>query len=391
MMINSTMIRYVKANRARPLLHIIICLMLGYLFLGAMALSVMAAPLIHRIGAPLSHPWGMDFLDDRHLFVTERSGNLYLVDIMTGARQSLGNLPEIVASNQGGMLDVAVHRDPHNSDDTITLYLCYSRPSGEGSITAIDMAGFNGSALTNRKTIFKANNMNNGGLHYGCRLALDKTYLYASLGERGERHDAQNPALHAGAVIRLLHDGSIPQDNPKFSGKAEMAGWAPEIFTKGHRNPQGMAIRPETGALWVHEHGPRGGDEINIIQPGANYGWPEVSHGREYSGPSIGIGNSAPGLIDPVWVWTPSIAPSGMAFYKGAMFDYMNGHLLVGSLKFKRLYLVIIKDGKPVRESIMLDSTIGRIRDVAVSFDGSILLLSDEDEGGLFRIAEAGQ
>lgn len=345
--------------------------------------TVTAQPLIQRIGEPLSHPWGMDFLDDKTLLVTERVGQLYRVDLMTGNRTTVGNVPEVRAARQGGLLDVAVWRNSAASPPSI--YLCYSRPVNGGSVTAIDKAGFDGQTLTNRTTIFTANNPSESAIHYGCRLALNRSHLYASLGERGERDEAQHPALHAGAVIRLDHDGGVPVDNPK------LPGWAPELFSKGHRNPQGMAIHPKTGAVWTHEHGPRGGDEINMITAGANYGWPRVSHGREYYGPSIGSGTSAPGLADPLWVWTPSIAPSGMAFYRGKMFDYLNGQLLVGSLKFKRLYLVIFENGVPAREAVMLDGTIGRVRDVAVAFDGSILLLSDEDDGGLYRIAEAGQ
>ena len=221
--------------------------------------------------------------------------------------------------------------------------------------------------------------------HYGCRLALDNGYIYASLGERGERYDAQNPELHAGTIIRLHNDGRIPEENPN------RAGWAPEILSIGHRNPQGMAIHPNTGKIWTHEHGPRGGDEINIISAGTNYGWPTVSYGQEYIGGSIGIGTSAPGFVEPVWVWTPSIAPSGMAFYEGEMFPQFNGNLLVGSLKFHRLYLVKIVNGLPKSEFVILENVIGRVRDVDVAADGSILLLSDEVDGGLYRLSEVGQ
>ncbi|MDA8611217.1 PQQ-dependent sugar dehydrogenase, partial [Alphaproteobacteria bacterium] len=226
---------------------------------GGHIIPAAAAPLIQKIGAPLSHPWGMDFLDERHLFVTERSGNLYLVDLFTGTRNSIGNLPAIAAAQQGGLLDVVVfaNQDSQEKDDAI-IYLCYSLKIGSQTVTAIDRAGFDGTNLTNRKTIFQANNPTARAIHYGCRLVLDQTYLYASLGDRGDRHDAQDPSRHAGAIIRLLHDGSIPADNPK------QAGWAPELFSKGHRNPQGLAINPETGVIWAHEHGPRGGDEINI-------------------------------------------------------------------------------------------------------------------------------
>ena len=342
-----------------------------------------AAPLIQQIGAKLSHPWGMDFLDDQHLFVTERGGNLYLVDLLTGERDTIVNVPTVQATRQGGMLDVAVHQNP--DENSVTVYLCYSLLIGDKTVTAIDKAKFDDADLTDRQTIFEANNHEISAIHYGCRLAIDQQYLYASLGDRGNRHDAQNPSLHGGAVIRLLHDGTPAPNNPNLQG------WAPEILSKGHRNPQGLAINPETGELWAHEHGPRGGDEINIISAGHNYGWPKVSHGKEYLGGSIGSGTSAPGLTDPVWVWTPSIAPSGMAFYKGDMFPFLNGHLLVGSLKFKQLYLVVLENGLPARESVMMDGAIGRVRDVAIAYDGSVLLLSDEEEGGLYRIAEAGQ
>ena len=252
-------------------------------------------------------------------------------------------------------------------------------------MTAIDRAQLVGSSLKNRRNLFLANNISRNAIHYGCRLVLDDNYIYASLGERGARYDAQDPAIHGGAIIRLHHDGSIPNDNPRLDG------WAPEIFSIGHRNPQGLAFHPSTGALWSHEHGPRGGDEINIITAGDNYGWPTVSHGKEYIGGSIGIGTSAPGLADPAWVWTPSIAPSGMAFYGGSMFPQLNGHLLVGSLKFKRLYLVQLSAGVPQDEFVILDGSIGRVRDVAVESDGAILLLSDEPDGGLYRLSEAGQ
>ena len=353
-----------------------------WIFLASITTPTTAAPLIQQIGATLSHPWGMAFLDDQHLFVTERGGNLYLVNLLTGERDTIANVPTVQATRQGGMLDVAVHQNP--DDNSVTVYLCYSLLIGDKTVTAIDKAKFGGIDLTDRQTIFKANNQEISAIHYGCRLAIDQQYLYASLGDRGNRHDAQNPSLHGGAVIRLLHDGTPAPNNPNLQG------WAPEILSKGHRNPQGLAINPETGELWAHEHGPRGGDEINIISAGHNYGWPKVSHGKEYLGGSIGSGTSAPGLTDPVWVWTPSIAPSGMAFYKGDMFPFLNGHLLVGSLKFKQLYLVVLENGLPARESVMMDGAIGRVRDVAIAYDGSVLLLSDEEEGGLYRIAEAG-
>ena len=338
--------------------------------------------MIERIGASLIHPWGMDFLDESVVLVTERRGELYKINLANGTRQPITGLPNIEAKKQGGLLDIAIST---SDNGPISIFLCYSKPVTGGSVTAIDRAQLVGSSLKNRGTLFLANNISKNAIHYGCRLVLNDDYIYASLGERGARYDAQDPAIHGGAIIRLHHDGSIPNDNPRLDG------WAPEIFSIGHRNPQGLAFHPSTGALWSHEHGPRGGDEINIISAGDNYGWPTVSHGREYIGGTIGIGTSAPGLADPAWVWTPSIAPSGMAFYRGPMFPQLNGHLLVGSLKFKRLYLVQLSAGVPQDEFVILDGSIGRVRDVAVESDGAILLLSDEPDGGLYRLHEAGQ
>ena len=183
----------------------------------------------------------MDFLDDKTLLVTERGGQLYRVDLMTGNRTTIGNVPQVRAARQGGLLDVAVWRDSAASPPSV--YLCYSRPVNGGSVTAIDKAGFDGQTLTNRTTIFAANNPSESAIHYGCRLALDRSYLYASLGERGERDDAQDPALHAGAVIRLDHDGGVPVDNPK------LPGWAPELFSKGHRTRKAWPSTPKPGGL----------------------------------------------------------------------------------------------------------------------------------------------
>ncbi|MGB1923929.1 MAG: PQQ-dependent sugar dehydrogenase, partial [Candidatus Puniceispirillaceae bacterium] len=198
----------------------------------------LAAPVIERIGAPLAHPWGMDFLDDSHILVTERGGDIYKINLSDGTREAITGLPQITARRQGGLLDVAVLAQ---DDSQPSVFLCYSKPVGGGSVTAIDKAQLAGTTLTNRKTIFAANQTSGKAIHYGCRLVLDDGYIYASLGERGARHDAQDPSLHAGSIIRLHDDGRIPHDNPKPSG------WAAEILSIGHRNSQGMAIHPRTG------------------------------------------------------------------------------------------------------------------------------------------------
>ena len=295
------------------------------------------------------------------------------------------------------MLDVAAI-DGH-------VYLCYSAVLPGGSATAIDRAVIEGDRLVRRRTIFTGNKATRSGHHFGCRLHVTGTALWATLGDRGERANGQDPTTHAASIIRLTPDGAPHPGNPHFTD-SEKADWAPEIFSIGHRNPQGLAMHPMTGEIWAHEHGPRGGDEINILRPardaGANYGWPAVSHGREYAtGMRVSHVDSLPGFIDPVWVWTPSIAPSGMAFYPDdssddmfpdVMFPAFKGHLLVGSLKFRRLYLVEIgDDGLPASERVILDGEVGRIRDVAVGpdgpFAGAVFLLSDEAQGGLWRLA----
>ena len=353
--------------------------------------------IIERVGPTLSHPWGMEFLDHDTVLVTERDGRLLRIDLADGKATQITGVPRVYARRQGGLLDVAAI-DGH-------VYLCYAALLDGGSATAIDRAVIDGNRLVRRQTIFTGNETSRSGHHFGCRMQLTGGMIYASLGDRGERANGQNPATNAASIIRINLDGSVPADNPR------LPGWAPENFTIGHRNPQGMAMHPRTGAIWTHEHGPRGGDEINIIRPadyegaqieasdgGGNYGWPAVSHGREYAtGRRVSQHDSLPGYVDPVWVWDPSIAPSGMAFYPdaddgndtGRMFPEFGGHLLVGSLKFRRLYLVgLNEDGLPASERVIIDGQIGRIRDVAVAppgpFAGAILLLSDEVQGGLY-------
>ena len=233
----------------------------------------------------------------------------------------------------------------------------------------------------NGSDIFVSNKPSRSGVHFGCRLAIKDNILYASVGDRGERNNAQNPRNHSGTII---HINLSPAKTPRSPNK----NWAKEIYSIGHRNPQGLIFNDRTGELWSHEHGPRGGDEINIISYGNNYGWPKVSYGKEYIGGDIGLNYSPKGFTDPVWKWTPSIAPSGMAFYYGKMFPELRGKLLIGSLKFMRLFVVSMgKNGYPTSETSILKNVVGRVRDVEVLKDGSILILNDEQDGGLFRIS----
>ena len=337
-----------------------------------------AADKIEQIGPPLAHPWGMSFIDDDNLLITQRGGQMIRLQISTGQTAQINNLPEVFARRQGGLLDVLNHLNDAGQTD---VYFCYSKPVPGGAVTALDLARLEDDRLTQRKTLFQANDVSPRPLHFGCRMAVHHGHLYLSIGDRGQRDNAQDLTSHAGSVVRLHLDGRIPDDNPVFTGGA------PGLFTKGHRNPQGMAVHPVTGAVWVNEHGPKGGDEINILSAGANYGWPLASFGKEYFGGPVGAGLTRyPGMADPVWHWTPSIAPSGMAFYDSDMFAELNGGLLVASLKFRRLYHVKLADGLPGGETVILDKRIGRIRDVEIAPDGSVLLLSDEASGGLYRL-----
>ena len=341
-----------------------------------------AAPKLEQIGPALNHPWGMDFLSKSEMLVSERRGKLYRINLNNGSFETITNPPEVVAIQQGGLLDVLVDGD--------FVYLCYSKPQEAGIVTAIDKSLLDGTELKDTITVFQSNNTNSRTLHYGCRLAMHDGTLYASLGDRGSRDNAQDPSLHDGSIIALREDGAAANN---------ISGWLPEILSIGHRNPQGLAIHPDTHDLWAHEHGPQGGDEINIIARGGNYGWPVVSHGSEYgSGDPVSQYQSLSGYVDPSWVWIPSIAPSGMAFYPAengeVMFDDLQGGLLVGSLKFRRLYAISLeKDGLPSAERVLVDRAIGRIRDVAVGPDGAIWLLNDakaksNPPAGLYRISQ---
>ena len=350
-----------------------------------MAHSISAASLqFEQIGPSLKNPWGMDFINDRELLVTEKRGRIYHINISNGYSVEIQNVPSVSSTMQGGLLDIIFNEG--------AVFYCYSKDTSEGTVLAIDSAHIVDNKLDKRLTIFESNNPSWSSYHFGCRLEISNGKLFATLGERGNRFNSQDASTHAGSIIRINFDGSIPEDNPKLDG------WAPENFSIGHRNPQGMKLNPETEEIWSHEHGPKGGDEINIVVSGNNYGWPVVSHGFEYgTEDKVSEHDSLPGFNDPEWVWIPSIAPSGMDFYpmnsgEKVMFPNLQGSLLVGSLKFRRLYSISInKDGLPESESILIDGTLGRIRDVAIAKDGSILILNDESSlskpvGGLYRI-----
>ena len=335
----------------------------------------------------LKHPWSLAFLPDGRMLVTERSGRLrYVAADGTLDPTPISGLPEAVsARRQGGLHDVALH--PRFSQNRL-VYFAYAGKGTGGYGTELARGRLDGHRLTGVEVLFRALPKSWGGRHFGGRVVFDGTgHVFLTLGDRGDGPRAQDPGDHAGSIIRLTEDGDVPRDNPYRS----VAGARPEIYTLGNRNVQGAAMNPWTGELWTHEHGPQGGDEVNVIRASVNYGWPVITYGRNYgTGTRIGEGTRKAGMAQPLHQWTPSIAPSGMAFYDGDRFPGWRGNLLVGALKFRLLVRLELNGERVVREERILKGTIGRIRDVRVGPDGYIYLLSDERDGVIARLEPAG-
>ncbi|NIR84659.1 MAG: PQQ-dependent sugar dehydrogenase [Gammaproteobacteria bacterium] len=329
----------------------------------------------------LEHPWGLAFLPDGRMLVTERRGRLRLIDNGALHPRPLAGVPRVAVQGQGGLLDVAIHPQFERNR---WVYLSYAAAGAGGAGTEVARARLVGHRLEDTEIVFRALPKAGGGRHFGSRLLFGADgLLYITLGDRGERDSAQDPSGHPGSIIRVHADGSVPADNP-LVGRAPAR---PEIFTYGNRNVQGIALQPDTGIVWAHEHGPQGGDELNVVRAGANYGWPIVTYGRNYgTGTQIGEGTQQAGMTPPVRYWVPSIAPSGMAFYSGDAFPRWRGDLFVGALKFRLLVRLEIEDGRVVEEERMLTDILGRIRDVRSGPDGFLYLLTDESEGVLARL-----
>jgi glucose/arabinose dehydrogenase len=335
------------------------------------------------VAGGLDHPWGMAFLPDASILVTERPGRLRVVRGGALDPAPIAGVPEVYASGQGGLLDVAL--DPAFASNR-TIYLSYAAAGDGGNSTRVARARLGDRRFEDLQVIFVAEPLVRSSKHFGSRLAFDREgHLFITVGERGQGDRAQDLADHNGSVIRLHPDGSVPVDNP-FVG---VDGARPEIFSYGHRNPQGLAIHPTTGVPWLHEHGARGGDEVNIVRPGVNYGWPVITYGIDYSGAPIGEGTHKEGMAQPIHYWVPSIAPSGMAFYDGAAFPSWRGDLFVGALAGELLARLELDGERVVAEERLLEDAIGRIRDVAVGPDGFLYLLTDESDGALYRLEPA--
>ena len=334
-----------------------------------------------QIVSGFNHPWSIAFISENDWLVTERAGSLRRVVDGNLLERPIAGLPKIESSGQGGLLDVVLHPDFKNNQ---WVYLSYAGKALVKSGTEVLRGQLIENELTNIEVIFKANPKSLGGRHFGSRLAFDDDgFLFISLGDRGDDDSAQERNKHSGSIIRLHDDGSVPDDNP-FIDTPDVL---PEIYSYGHRNVQGMAFDVRTKTLWAHEHGPQGGDELNEVIAGKNYGWPVITYGVNYGlGTKIGEGTEKSGMEQPVAFWDPSIAPSGLAIIDSEKFTQWQGNLLVGALKLQ-LVARLELDGKSVtHEERLLTGEIGRIRDVRQGPDGFIYLLTDSNDGAVYRL-----
>lgn len=324
-------------------------------------------------------PWGIAQLPDGRFLVTERAGKLFLAEKGKDNLEMSG-LPDIRARGQGGLFDVVLHPDYENNG---WIYLAYSSPEGSGGTnTAVSRYKLEGTQLVNEELIYKATPNAGTSHHYGGRIAFDEAgYLYFSIGDRGSRdQNPQDITRDGGKIYRLNDDGSIPSDNPFVNENDARKA----VYSYGHRNPQGLRMNPKTGKIWEHEHGPRGGDEVNIIEKGKNYGWPVITYGINYNGTVITDETSRPGMEQPETYWDPSIAPCGMAFVNSREYPQWDGDLLVGSLKFNYIVRCDIENNEIVEREILMED-IGRVRDIYQAPDGYIYIAL-EGKGMIVRV-----
>lgn len=360
-------------------------LILGVVMTGASPVSAQeaGAVTIAPVVDGLDTPWGIAVLPQGDLLVTERDG--VLLHFKEGIRREVAGVPDVAARGQGGLLDITLARDFETTRD---LFLTFSKRQQGGSGTALAVARLSADAtrLEDMRILFEMAPGSSGGRHFGSRIveAPDGT-LFVTLGDRGDRPSAQDRSNHNGTVVRVNRDGSVPDDNP-FVGQA---GVLPEIWSFGHRNAQGAGLDAR-GQLWMAEHGARGGDEVNRVQKGANFGWPVISYGQHYRGGRIGEGTAKPGMEQPAHYWDPSIAPSGLLVYQGDMFPEWQGDLFVGSLKFDYIARLEVS-GESAREAQQIETgQTSRVRDIIEAPDGSILFISVGD-GAVYRMAREGR
>jgi glucose/arabinose dehydrogenase len=341
---------------------------------------------VQTIASGLVNPWSLAFLPDGRMLVTERPGRMRIVTTEGQLSPPLKGVPEVWASSQGGLLDVILDRSYAQNK---TIYFCFAERTGGGGRTAVARANLNegGARLEDVKIIFRQDGPLSSGNHYGCRIVqADDGNLFVTLGEHFTyRDEAQNLNNHLGKLIRITPDGTAPAGNP-FVGRD---GAKPEIWSYGHRNEQGLAINPATGDLWEIEHGPRGGDEVNIIGKGRNYGWPVIGYGIDYNGAKIHESTAKEGMEQPIKYWVPSIAPSGMTFYTAKLFPKWAGSLFTGALAGKMLVRLSLNGNAVTGEERLLQNLNERIRDVRQGPDGALWLLTDNSAGRILRVSPA--
>ena len=354
----------------------------GLLALCLMLAGTVQALQLEKVASIEGIPWGMAFINGQEMLVTARAGQLYRVNLVTGARQSVSGVPQVHANGQGGLLDVAV------ADDSDWIYFTYSSTNSDGEgITTLGRAKLDGSSLKQWQVLLATRSGSDTGRHFGSRIAFDgQGHVFFSLGDRGVRENGQDLTTHAGSILRLNLDGSVPKDNPFVGKRIDGVEPLPEIWSYGHRNPQGLYFDAPTGELWSIEHGPRGGDEINLIEKGKNYGWPVVSHGQEYWGPfDVGEAKSKPEMEDPRKVYVPSIAPSGLVRYRGDKFPDWQGDLFSGAMKLTHLNRVELDEqGQAVGEERLLTELGQRIRNVIQDSEGYLYVATDN--GHIYRL-----
>jgi glucose/arabinose dehydrogenase len=343
--------------------------------------------IVETVARNLQNPWGLAFLPDSRMLVTEKPGRLRIVDAEGHLSEPIKGLPPIAARGQGGLLDVAL--DPDFAQNRL-VYLSFAEDRGEGragTSVARGRLSDNGTALEALSVVFRQEPSYTGNNHWGSRLVFDRDgQLFVTLGERFDlRNQAQNPANHLGKIVHIRPEGGAAPSNP-FLNREDAR---PEIWSIGHRNVQAAALNPATGELWTVEHGARGGDEVNIPQKGKNYGWPVISYGVDYSGAKLGEGTKKAGLEQPVYFWDPSIAPSGMAFYTGDKFPAWRGSILVGALAGKLVSRLEVGGNRVTGEERMLQNLGERIRDVRQGPDGFVYLLTDARDGRILRMRPA--
>ncbi|RJG47687.1 PQQ-dependent sugar dehydrogenase [Motilimonas pumila] len=341
-------------------------------------------PLAHawqaeQVATGLGIPWGIAYWDPTSLLITTRSGEIIHLDVRSGEHTTLFKVPDVWHQGQGGLLDIAVSPFAAN-----TLYFTYSKHVDGKGVTTLAKAHYKDNQLSQWQDVFVTRSASDSGRHFGSRIAFDQHNIYVSVGDRGVRENGQNTQNHAGTIIRVTPNGKVPKDNPYL----EDATVLDEIWSYGHRNPQGLYFDAIKSQLWAIEHGPRGGDEINLIKPGGNYGWPVTSHGKEYWGPlAVGEAEHKAGIISPVKVYVPSIAPSGLVMYQGDKFASLKGKLLTGALKLQHINVISLDGNNQASEEVRLFENLNeRVRDIEVTPLGEIFFSTDS--GNIYRLAK---